>query len=674
MRLFACLLDEVGRGIGDAARRAYESLARKRGLDFDWQLCGHGAVLTAWDDPFGDPMVVSEGNRTAVGVARLDNRPEIERLLGAQYSALTDMELVLRAFTRRGTACLPVLLGDFAFVTWDETDRVAVAACDALSIKKIYYTRRNGLLSFADRAEALAAGDRYDVQYLAERVAVCESSQDRTVYEGVRAVPGGTVVTFQEGRTTLHRYWSPEQCEPLSERALNVPEAAAALRELVLEAVRCRIGYQGDTWSQLSGGVDSSAIAGAAQWLEETGVISQGLRGTVTYVDRQGTAADERTFSNLVAHRWRLRNEAILDPPLWTDERYDIPRLDQPRGNFMHYPREYRLCQIVRQAGGRVLLTGQGPDEYLRGSMLFFADWIAQGRFWDAVREMARRSAIGRVSFWELAYRNAVTPLLPGRLRQWLGPEVTRLPQWLHPDIVRRFQLHKHGLELGLYAGRPGEKYHTSIVKGVLAVQRTVGHLVLDDVLDVRHPFLDRRLVEFGLHLPPDLVVRPYAGKWLLREAMRGLLPEPVRTRVGKATMGELYAWSFINQRPLLAPLTENPILAELGIIDGAALRAVYEGAPSQPQRRGDPHGNLQHVLAIEAWLQIRDGRWPREGLQRTTGSHSARHGSPEPNQGGTYEEDLRQPGSGDERQRGAGDQILEPRRDGVGRQEDPGR
>lgn len=566
MRLFACLLDEVGRGISDASRRSYEALARKRGLEFHWQLCGDGVVLTACDDPFGDPMVVSEGSRTAVGIARLDNRPEIERLVGARSSTHTDMQLVLRAFSRRGTACLPVLLGDFAFVTWDATDKVPVAACDALSIKKLYYTRRDGLLSFADRAEVLAVSDRYDIQYLAERVAVCESSHDRTTYEGVRAVPGGAFATFQAGRTTVCRYWCPEQIEPVPEHVLKVPEAAAALRELVLQAVRCRVGSQSDTWSQLSGGVDSSSIVGAAQWLEETGAISQGLRGTVTYVDRQGTAADERAFSNLVAHRWRLRNEAILDPPLWIDERYEVPRLDQPRGHFMHYPREYRLCEIVRRAGGRVLLTGQGPDEYLRGSMIFFADWIVQGRIWDAVREMALRSAIGRVSFWELAYRNAVTPLLPGRLRRWFGPEVTRLPQWLHPEIARRFELHKRGLELGLYAGRPGNKYHTSIVKGVQAVQRTVGHLVLDDVLDVRHPFLDRRLVEFGLRLPPGLVVQPYAGKWLLREAMRGLLPEPVRTRVGKATMSELYAWSFVNQRPLLAPLTRNPILADLGI------------------------------------------------------------------------------------------------------------
>jgi asparagine synthase (glutamine-hydrolysing) len=314
----------------------------------------------------------------------------------------------------------------------------------------------------------------------------------------------------------------------------------------------------------------------------------------------------------MVADRWRLRNEAIVDPPMWYDERYAVPHIDQPRQNFMFYPREYQLCDIVQGGGGRVLLTGQGPDEYLRGNMLFLADWLARGRVWSAVHEMARRAAIGRVSFWDLAYRNAVTPLLPGGLRRLLGPEVTRVPPWVNPTIVRRYDLHKRTYELALYDGQVGDKYHTSLVNGVTALRRTIGHLVLDDALDVRHPFLDRRLVEFGLRLPPELTARPHAGKWVLREAMRGILPESVRSRVGKGTQNERHAWSLTAQRPLLKPLVREPILADLGIVDGVKLRAAFHAAPRQAQRKGDPHAALQQVLAIEAWLQIRSGRWPR--------------------------------------------------------------
>lgn len=224
---------------------------------------------------------------------------------------------------------------------------------------------------------------------------------------------------------------------------------------------------------------------------------------------------------------------------------------------------------------------------------------------------MVRWAAIGRVSFWELAYRNALVPLIPGGLQRWIGPGVARLPAWVRPEIAKRYDLGRRRYELALSGGPIGGKYRHTMLRSVVALSKSIGHLLLDDRLDVRHPFLDRRLVELGLQLPPELTTRPYAGKWVLREAMRGILPEPVRTRVGKGSQNERHAWSLTAQRPLLEPLVRDPILAELGIVDGTAVRAAFDAAPQQAQRRGDPHAALQQVLAVEAWLQIRAGRWP---------------------------------------------------------------
>lgn len=612
MRVFVCLLDPDGRGIPERVLRSFEAFPRGRGLMFTWQRFAHAAVLTAWDDHFGDPMVACERNHLAVGVARLDNRYEVKRLAGTVEEDLTDLQVVLHATARQGPACVKGFLGDFAFVVCNATTSMAVAACDALAVKKLYYAKCDGLLAFSGHAEALALTERYDLQFLAERVGGCAAAPELTVYDGVQAIPGGTLVLLDSGTLTVHQYWSPEEISGKPGSAIPAPEASEALRDLLTQAVRSRLSGDRTTWAQLSGGLDSSSVVSVVQSLVEAGTIDHGLAGTVTYVDRQATAADERDYSDIVVRRWQLPNQAIVDPPMWYDERQPVPRLDQPRQNLMFYPREYHLCDIVRRSGGRVLLTGQGPDEYLRGTMFFFADWIARGRALPAVREMARRAAIGRVSFWELAYRNAVTPLLPGPLQRWLGPEVTRLPPWVQPAIARRYDLHKRSYELTLYGGRLGEKYRGSMVGGVLALQRTIGHLVLDDALDVRHPFLDRRLVEFGLRLPHTLTAQPHAGKWVLREAMRGLLPEPVRTRVGKGTQNERHAWALVTQRALLEPLVREPILADLGLIDGRKLQAAFDAAPHQPQRKGDPHAVLQQVLAIEAWLQIRAGRWPR--------------------------------------------------------------
>lgn len=250
----------------------------------------------------------------------------------------------------------------------------------------------------------------------------------------------------------------------------------------------------------------------------------------------------------------------------------------------------------------------------LTGSMLFFSDWVAKGRIWRAVREMARRAAIGRVSFWELAYRNALLPLLPRTLQLHLAREQGQIPSWVSPAMVRRYALSKRGTILSSCGGRIGHKYEHAERASMLVLARAPQYGVIADSLDVRHPFLFRPLVEFALRLPPELCVRPYARKWVLREAMRGILPEAVRTRIGKGGALGLYARTLTAQRALLEPLVRNPMLADFGLVDGAKLQAAFERIPHQPSRREEPHADVHFTLCIEAWLQIRSGRWPAGG------------------------------------------------------------
>ncbi len=621
MRAFVCLLTPTARPIPEDDRRRFEWLPRRRRLSFAWHDQPGASVLTASSDPPGC-LLAGDGRNFAAGVARVDNRAELAGCAGLEPDGMTDLELVLRAFGSLGRWCIPRIPGDFGFVAWNAETRTAVAACDALAVRKVYYREHGGLLAFASHAEALASGRQYERRFLAEQVASAESSPELTVYQGVKAVPAGTMMLLDGARLTAFRYWSPEDSAPARPPAISEEEAADRLRALLVEAVRARLPRTEPAWAQLSGGLDSSSVVSLVQWLAEGGELPRGLAGTVTYVDRESTPSDERRYSSAVIARWGLPNEQIVNPPMWYDDRYGPPLIDQPRPNLMFYPREARLLEILAASGARVLLTGQGPDEYLRGSMFFFADWIVRGRLRAAAREMLRRAAIGRVSFWELAYRNAIAPLLPRSWHRWLGPGTARLPRWIPRRVTREYELDKRRFELALHGGPPGGKYRHSMVTSAVGLSRSMGHLLLDDDLDVRHPFLDRRLLEFGLALPPELTTRPYAGKWVLREAMRGVVPELIRTRVGKGSQNERHAWALATQRELLAPLVRNPILADLGVVDGAALRAAFDDAPRQGQSRGDPHAALQQVLAVEAWLQVRAGLWPA-GQRSNRRSHA---------------------------------------------------
>jgi len=614
VKFFTCLFDTTGRGIAEAVRRNYESLPRSRKLAFEWLQQRHLAVLTAAADSHGDPLVVREGDCVAVGMVRLDNRADLEQWTGSNGQRLDDLHLVLRAIGQHGTKYIPEMLGDFAFVVWNAASQSGVAATDAFAVKRLYYAERNGLVAFASRAEALALDDRYEPQHLAELVALCDLSPELTVYNGVRGLSAGMLAEFKNGRVTTREYWSPENFEVAPAWGKMEGEAAERCRELLCESVRLRLSGSGETWAQLSGGLDSSSVVSIAQSLLERGLVSHGLAGTITFVDRQGTAADERQYSEAVVARWGVRNEKIVDPPLWIEDGRLPPLLDQPRHTFAFHPRDRHLCEIVRGAGGRVLLAGFGSDELFTGTMLFFADWVARGHFWPALREMAKRAAMGRASFWQLAYCDAFLPLLPAPFRYRLARDTVRLPRWLQQSAVRRFGLRKRAGMGSAYAGRFGRKYRDMLSTSMRAIGGMLDCGVIGDHLDVRHPFLHRPLVEFALQLPPELTTRPYARKWVLREAMRGILPEVVRSRVGKGASNEVMAWSLSAQRPLLEPLVQAPMLAELGVVDALQLRTAFDLAPHRRHSEGELHTSLQSTLMIEAWLQMRSGRWPQGG------------------------------------------------------------
>ena len=614
MRFFTCLIAPDGSGIPDSVRRRYESFPRSRGLHFRWDSMGPMVVLVGWDDQEPEQLVARNGSAAAVGIVRLDNRADLELWSGPadQGPEVSDLELMLRVVLRHDDRYVSRFLGDFAFVVWNGDTRTAVAACDAFAARKLYYLEQHGLIVFASRGEVLAQGDRYEVQYLAERVAACVPEPGLSVFVGVKLMQAGTVAVLDgRGKLSTRQYWSPFDDAAGPAWAQSEHDAAMACRQLLAESVRLRLSGKGETWAQLSGGIDSSSVVSIAQWLAEQGTVANGLAGTVTYVDTYGTGADEREYSNAVVRRWRIRNETIVDAPIWEADGSAFPRLDEPSADVICHPRDRSLCTLLRSAGGRVLLTGGAGDSLFTGNMFFFADRFARGRIWSTLRDMASRAAVGRVSFWELAYRNALLPLLPRVLQHRWVRDQAGMPPWVLQSTALRYGLARRASAPRSYAGRLGHKYHDAVALGLAEVAAGVPVGLLEDTLDVRHPFLYRPLVEFALRLPPELCARPYARKWVLREAMRGILPDAVRTRVGKGAVFGRFAWSLAAQRALLEPLTQAMILEDLGVIDGKQLRAAFVAAPHERDGRVKLHAAVQHTLALEAWLQSRSGRWP---------------------------------------------------------------
>lgn len=573
--------------------------AHRRGEPEPSALSSGPFTVSAAESRAPRPLTARWRDLLAVGDVRLDNRAELLRLVREPAACrISDLELVLRVLDVFGEQCLPRIVGDFAFVAWHARAQKLLAVRDPFGVKPLYYRSAGGTLLFASRMDLLASGGAYDTHHIAELLAGLAVGEERTIWAGVRPIPaGGFLVqrgTHREGR----HYWTPERFEPAN--AADEREAVEEFRALFREAVRTRLGAPMTTWAQLSGGVDSSSVVAMAQDLYG----GERLAGTLTLVDSLA-GGDERRYSDAVVHHFGLRNEQLHDYWPWQDDGHAPPLLEGPRPLFPFYARERRSVETVRAAGGRVLLSGFGSDHYLLGHLNYMADMAATGRPGAAVRELARWSVGTRQSFWGMLRDEVVRPLLPRGLRRE-AVEYT-LPDWITPDFATRTDMERLLPGARAAADRRGGLFAGRVSRDVRSISSWVDRWPWGEDIEVRYPFLYRPLVEFGMRLPVRLRTRPEAQKWVLREAMRGMLPESVRTRVGKGGIDARILWSFERERHRIDAILRDPILGQLGCIDVDRLRDGVALA-----RRGVVRNlvYLMTTLSLETWLAVRAGQW----------------------------------------------------------------
>ncbi|HWZ59325.1 MAG TPA: asparagine synthase-related protein, partial [Gemmatimonadaceae bacterium] len=304
-------------------------------------------------------------------------------------------------------------------------------------------------------------------------------------------------------------------------------------------------------------------------------------------------------------------HESVVDDWLWRDDGGAPLAMDEPHTLYGFYARNRRLCDVVRGAGGRVLLSGAGPDHYLAGNLFFFADLVARGQLRTAVRELSHWATVGKQSFWRFAGTNAVRPLLPFQVRRALEPEAARVPSWVAPAFARRCELRKRTAWSRGSAGRKGQLYASYIAFVMGHIPSCMERGEFAEGIEMRYPFLDRRLVEFSLRLPRAFRTQPYARKWIQREALRGVLPESVRTRRSKAGIVGRTRWSLQREHAVVADLLRDPIVVDLGYVDHARLRDAIERSVA-----GDDAllFAVVRVLSFETWLRVRADRWQSRG------------------------------------------------------------
>jgi asparagine synthase (glutamine-hydrolysing) len=253
----------------------------------------------------------------------------------------------------------------------------------------------------------------------------------------------------------------------------------------------------------------------------------------------------------------------------------------------------WRACyqEILRRLAvrdSRVLLLGHGGDDLLHGSYLAYSERLRYGDL-RAIREVAHHARNRRESLIRTFYRYFGGPHLPAAadrlLRSAVGIKTKMLlPPWIQPSFARRIDLigRDESLRTRRVFASPARQ---AIARNLLAKpwywrlvnwhERSAAAMGVE----VRHPFLDRRLVEFVLAIPGEQLFRLDGSKNLLRRAMAGLLPERIRQRARKTSFTpflELMVWNRAMDE--VQEILRSPLSADLGIVDGGHLLSAYLG------------------------------------------------------------------------------------------------
>jgi asparagine synthase (glutamine-hydrolysing) len=556
------------------------------------------------------PLQNQAGDLILTADARIDNRAELAAALGLRcLQEITDSELILGAYEKWGERCPEKLLGDFAFAVWDRRKQIIFCARDHMGVKPFYYYKSDYAFLFASEMKALFVVPdvprKLNKLMVANYLAATFEDTSATFYEDLLRLPPAHSLTVSREKMALRCYWSLEPG-----RELKLPSDAAyaeGLREIFAEAVRCRLRSAFPVGSQLSGGLDSSSVACMARRI----LLQNGSSRLHTFsaVFDEFPECDERSYIDAVLSGGGFESHCV--PSDHFDPFGNIERIfwhmDEPfwaPSMFMFLS----LYKAAQNAGARVMLSGDDGDNAIGYGVGNIALLARTGRWMAAGREVSGLAAQFERSRWQVLKAYVIGPCLPEsvvRFRRflrecWGDPPV----EFINPIFARRFRRgrNRRTSQLTSTAARRGLRDQwTNLTDGTIPYGCEMWDKAAAPFsIELRYPFLDRRLLEFCLAVPASQKLYQGRIRMIMRRSMDGILPEAIRWRGGKTSVRPNFDRAL---RTFGREVVEIVILdSRLGeYVDLAGLRNAYHQFVCG-RRRSDSY-MIWSVAALALWL-----------------------------------------------------------------------
>ncbi len=540
-------------------------------------------------------------------------REELEGL-GFHFETTSDTEVILQAYRQWGENCLEKFRGMFAFGIWDAKKRTLFLARDRLGVKPLYYAMQRGVFLFGSELKALIAFKGLNLslnrQALSEYTAFQYIPSPRTIYNECMKLPPAhsLLVQFEdEGKfeLSLKRYWDFD-IKPNYEATEE--EWKAELNCVLSESVRYRMVADVPVGAFLSGGIDSSAVAAYMAKNSTEPIHAFTIAFNCNDFNELPAARRMADFNgNIEIHSEEVTPRSIE----LLDELTDA--FDEPFGDSSAIPTWY-LCRLAARSL-KVVQSGDGGDESFLGYDVYrsFEAYRRLFAFPAPIRRMvallgktvvgdgkrgdAFFSSIGLDSaHWHAEWMSVFrTPL-----REKLFSAAFREEQGeLYPEFFSHFNK-----QMCFNDPLAAMQYTDTLTYLPEDIMTKVDRMSMRHSLEAREPLLDHKLIELAARIPTNLKLKNGAGKYILKEAVRPLLP-PTHFSLPKKGFGvPLTKWFQKDLRSFVEQRFTSPALFELNYINQDFVRKIVD---AQLNGRGNFHNQLWSLLMLEQWLCRQD-------------------------------------------------------------------
>jgi len=540
---------------------------------------------------------------------------------GHVYQTHCDTETVLHLYEEHGAGCVEYLRGMFAFAIWDQRRKQLFIARDRLGVKPLYYFHADdGSLYFGSEIKAVLAANAVKPELnfaaLPDYLANHATSGEETLFSGIkRLLPGHTMI-WRDGKIEISRYWDVSFVK--SEQSdRNDKDYVAEWSELFRTAVRLRLMADVPLGMFLSGGIDSSAIAAVM-----SGMVEEPIKTfSVAFKERE---ANELEYARIVAQAYNTNHhEVVVSPEDFFDA---LPKLVWHEDEPLAHPSSVALNFVSRLAAKhvKVVLTGEGSDELLAGyaryrktiynlalgaryhkSMPAGVRNLIRNRIdglpvGSKLRQKLVRTFLSVQPDIESIYFDNFSVFSRSRQEQLLSPNTRARTGAADPYAGVRNLLEKSDakslLDRLLYADIKTYLHELLMKQDQMSMAASI---------ESRVPFLDHKLVEFTSSLPERLKLRGWTTKYVLRESMKGVLPETILSRPKMGFPVPIGKWFREQHRSVIDEYVLSERTLARGLFNVDFVRSLV-----QRHNEGEDHSErLWSLVNFELWQrQFIDG------------------------------------------------------------------